>query len=112
MKKFDFLFLTLGTLFSLVPIYSIVGWWYLCYLYPDLSQSETVKIYDVQISFNLFINRYYDSFFIILCGLISCGFLYISYLNSVKMDGITKKIKTGLLYTSAIFTFWEIFVLM
>lgn len=112
MKKIDFLFLILGSIFSLIPIYSIVGWWYLCFQYSDLSQPETVKIYDAQISLNLFSNRYYDSFFIILCGLISCGLLYMSYLNSAHNEGITNKIKLGLLYTSVLFTFLKIFGLM
>lgn len=80
MKNFDYLFLILGILFSLVPMYSKVGWIYLCTIYPDLSLAETGRLYNAKILFNLFDGNYTDSVFIIVCGFISCGLLYLSYI--------------------------------
>ena len=114
MKKYDSILLILGSLLSLIPIYPKLGWIYICVFHPNSKIPELTEMYNSVVLFNHFNSKYFDSIFIIICGLISCSLLYLSYLNGINKNknSFCTKTKAIILYTSAAFTFWEIFGLM
>lgn len=111
MKKYDNLFLGIGTFLSLFPIYAFFGWTYVCIVNPNLSQPETVAIYNSQILFD-FINA--RSLFFAVCGLLAGILLLISLVYSLynNSNKTLKTIKIILFIINAIFTFFSLWSLM
>lgn len=113
MKKYDNLYLTLGSLLSIVPIYKGLGWIHVFNKYPELDQAEKVLIYNSEILFNLFNSRYSSALFFLSCGLIAGVLLLISLLNSInRKDKFLKIIKMILFFINGLFTFWALFGLL
>ncbi len=113
MKKYDILFLSIGIILSIIPIYVGLGWIYVCAIYPNLSQSETVAIFDSQILFNLFNGRYSSALFTLSCGFVAGILLLISLVYSLQNNGNkTLTIKVILFVINVIFTGWTLFGLM
>ena len=113
MKKYDLLFLALGTLLSIIPVYVGLGWVYICMIYPELSQSETVSIYHSQILFNLLNGRYSSLIFSFLCGLVAGLLLLISLITSInRKDKFFKIVKIIIFSINFLFTSWMLFGLM
>ena len=111
MKKYDLLFLAFGTFLSLFPIYAFFGWVYVCIVNPNLSQPETVAIYNSQLLFNLINAR---SLFFAVCGLLAGILLLISLVYSLHNNGnkTLKTIKVILFVINAFFTFCQLWSLM
>ncbi|OFY99119.1 MAG: hypothetical protein A3K10_03825 [Bacteroidetes bacterium RIFCSPLOWO2_12_FULL_31_6] len=111
MKKYDTLFLSLGTFLSLFPIYAFFGWIYVCIIYPELSQPELVAMYNSQLLFDFFNAR---SLFFTVCGLLAGILLLISLVYSLQNNGnkTLKTIKVILFVMNAFFTFFQLWSLM
>ena len=113
MKKYDLLFLSFGTLLTIIPVYVILGWVYICINQPELSQSETVAIFYSQILFNLFDGRYSSSIFILSCGFIAGILLIASLITSInRNDKLLKIVKILVLSINVLFTAWVLSGLM
>lgn len=116
MKKYDSIILILGALLSLIPVYTKLGWVYVCIVYPEFNLSEIIAVFDSQILFNLFTGRhwYSASLFALSCGLVAGILLLISLVYSLQNNGnkTLKTIKVILFVINVIFTGWVLFGLM
>lgn len=113
MKKYDILFLSIGTIFSIIPVYVGLGWIHVFNKYPELEQAEKVIHYDSEILFNLFSGRYSSALFALSCGLIAGILLIVSLITSInRNDKFLKIVKILVLSINVLFTFWVLFGLM
>ena len=82
MKRYDYLFLSFGVLFSLAPIYKFFGWIYVCIAYPELPQLELVEIFKENFLYNYFDDRYGYALLALLSGVIAGVLLLFSLIIS------------------------------
>ena len=110
MRKYDKLFLIIGSILTLFPIYYDLGWWWLCYKYQELSLQDLGQKFDEEIFFNLVETNRTFGLSLLTLGLIASLLLLISFINS--LEDKTIKLKTFKIIVFAInmfFTFWVLF---
>jgi hypothetical protein len=112
MKKYDSIFLVLGALLSLLPMYNFWGWIYIWNSNPTLTPTEKCTVFNSDILFNLFEGRYTAALAFFIPGFIAGILLLLSLLNSIQFGAKQKFIKLIFFILNLLFTFWILWGLM
>ena len=101
--------LIFGIIFSIIPMYLILGWIYVFQNNIDLPQLEKVAIYNDIILFNTFTGRYSSLFLALFFGFVSEILLILSFNKSTK---ITRIVTVLFLIINSIFIYFTLLGLM
>ncbi len=116
MKKYDKLFLIIGAILSIIPIYHFLGWIYVWNKYYESGGREEVsRRFNEDIFFNLIPTTDYWKFGLVLLfvGIIAGIFLLRSMMESLNNPQLkVKKLNLIIFIVNLLFTLWIAWGLM